>query len=105
MRMKPANAVANVRRSLLMRGLLTPMLWNIDQAPWYRWNASAMFATMYTIATAGRCRLYTRLLYGSPRTNCAFAVPHVRSMRWKMRNSNTMMPVQRIVRDAKLAAT
>ena len=30
------------------------------------------------------CRLYTRLLYGSPRTNCGLALPHVRSIRWKI---------------------
>ena len=33
------------------------------------------------------------------------AVPKVRSSRWKMMNSSTMIPVQRIVRDAKSAAT
>ena len=27
-------------------GLLMPRLWNIDHAPWYMWNASAMMARM-----------------------------------------------------------
>ena len=101
-----AKPIANGRRSLLKRGLLMPMLWNIDQDAVVQVDAERDVSRVtYTIATAGRCRLYTRLLYGSPRRNCGLAFPHVRSIRWKIRNSNTMMPVQRIVRDAKSAAT
>ena len=47
----------------------------------------------------------TMLWYGSPSTKSGFAGPHVRSSRWKITNSTTMIPVQRIVRLAKSAAT
>jgi len=31
---------------MLKRGLFHPRLWNMDQAPWKMWIASAMLATM-----------------------------------------------------------
>ena len=66
---------------------------------------SAMHAAMYASATGTRWNVATVFRYTSPRTYPGFAVPQVRSRMWNTRNSPTMMPVQRIVRDAKFAAT
>ncbi len=41
-----AKPIANLRRASFHFGLLSPRLWNIDQAPWKMWMASAMLATM-----------------------------------------------------------
>ena len=38
-RITAAKPCAKQRRALLYVGLLSPRLWNSDQAPWYRWNA------------------------------------------------------------------
>ena len=44
------------------------------------------------------------LWYTSPRSKSGLAEPQVRSARWKIRKRITMIPVQRMVRLAKLAA-
>src|SRR5690606_32271602 len=41
-----ASAVAKARRIPLNRGWLIPMLWNIDQAPWNRWMARTVTASV-----------------------------------------------------------
>ena len=91
--MTPAKTCAKRRRSVLYRGLVMPRLWNMRPRCRGRGGSpSAMLADdVHDRRRPGRCKLYTRLLYGSPRTKCEFALPHVRSIRWKIRNSSTMI--------------
>src|SRR5262249_30256930 len=100
-----ANATAKYRRQTLNRGLFHPTLWKRLQAPWNRWMPSATHAAMYTSATGTRWKLATVFRYTSPRTYPGLAAPQVRSRMWYTRNRPTMMPVYRMVRDAKFAAT
>jgi hypothetical protein len=43
--MRAAKPSAKPRRHEFQRGLLSPRLWNMDQAPWKRWSPSARLAT------------------------------------------------------------